>query len=267
MPDPPPASDCPVQRRLFHDRMATYLDGKTAERSQFITEDQYDTIVYVLTTWDEWDSKERKMEHPQCYRWKKKYSIISVGDDNVLVENTGAAAANSMDNDEADDNEAGALDASVVVSHQGRVYDDLLAAHLAGGHCKNRQLQHRVKAKHGGSIPGWASLLFVACCAICTRAKQRKKTVAGFKPIITPGFGSRGQVDLIDMQSCPDGQFKFLMNYQVCAVAYSIPTAPFFSPCVIISGVREHVKVCACMYMFVCMCGCMCVCVCVCVCV
>ena len=94
MPDPPPASDCPVQRRLFHDRMATYLDGKTAERSQFITEDQYDTIVYVLTTWDEWDSKERKMEHPQCYRWKKKYSIISVGDDDVLVENTGAAAAN-----------------------------------------------------------------------------------------------------------------------------------------------------------------------------
>ena len=31
--------------------------------------------------------------------------------------------------------------------------------------------------------------------------------------IITEGFGVRGQVDLIDFQSTPDGQFKYLLNY------------------------------------------------------
>ena len=37
---------------------------------------------------------------------------------------------------------------------------------------------------------------------------------AGSQPILTKGFGRRGQVDLIDFQSMPDGDFKFLLNYQ-----------------------------------------------------
>ena len=49
-------------------------EGKTAERSQFMAEEQYDNVVYVLKIWDGWDAKERKTGHPQCYRWKQKYS-------------------------------------------------------------------------------------------------------------------------------------------------------------------------------------------------
>ena len=36
---------------------------------------------------------------------------------------------------------------------------------------------------------------------------------AGVRNIITEGFGVRGQVDLIDFQSTPDGPFKYLLNY------------------------------------------------------
>ncbi len=36
---------------------------------------------------------------------------------------------------------------------------------------------------------------------------------AGHQPIITQGFGAWGQIDLIDMQSMPDGPFKFIANY------------------------------------------------------
>ena len=32
-------------------------------------------------------------------------------------------------------------------------------------------------------------------------------------PIVTNGFGVRGQVDLIDLQSMPKGKFNFLLNY------------------------------------------------------
>ena len=38
-------------------------------------------------------------------------------------------------------------------------------------------------------------------------------TQKGIKPIITHGFGTQGQVDLIDFQSMPDGDFCFLLNY------------------------------------------------------
>ncbi len=37
--------------------------------------------------------------------------------------------------------------------------------------------------------------------------------MAGIKNIVTKGFSVRGQVDLIDFQSVPDGEFKFLLNY------------------------------------------------------
>lgn len=34
------------------------------------------------------------------------------------------------------------------------------------------------------------------------------------KPITSKDFNSRGQVDLIDMQSMPDGEFKWILVYQ-----------------------------------------------------
>ena len=56
----------------------------------------------------------------------------------------------------------------------------------------------------------------MSTCPTCIGRAARKPTdkVAGHKPILTQGFGTRGQVDLIDMQSCKDGNFKFLLNYQ-----------------------------------------------------
>ena len=81
--------------------------------------------------------------------------------------------------------------------------------------------------------------IFTECCPTCTRALPRKVNTAGHQPILTKGFGNRGQVrvlmlvctclplsthvhvllvapqvDLIDFQSCPDGEYKFLLNYQ-----------------------------------------------------
>jgi hypothetical protein len=42
---------------------------------------------------------------------------------------------------------------------------------------------------------------------------KRNRPVVGIKPIITHGFETRGQVNLIDFQSMPDGDFCFLLNY------------------------------------------------------
>jgi IS30 family transposase len=34
------------------------------------------------------------------------------------------------------------------------------------------------------------------------------------KPILSKGWNHRGQIDLMDLQSTPDGEYKWLMNYQ-----------------------------------------------------
>ncbi|XP_051163768.1 KRAB-A domain-containing protein 2-like [Leptopilina boulardi] len=56
--------------------------------------------------------------------------------------------------------------------------------------------------------------LFVQCCETCTRKKALPKKGVVVKPITTNGFNMREQVDLIDFQSCCDGDFKWILNYQ-----------------------------------------------------
>ena len=81
-------------------------------------------------------------------------------------------------------------------------------------HTKGRTLIARVKEKFGKSIPQWVQNIFTDTCPRCIEKMECKKTTAGHQPILTRGFGSRGQVDLIDFQSMPDGEFNFLINYQ-----------------------------------------------------
>ena len=142
--------------------------------------------------------------HSQVYAWAKKYELVSLKDSKVLIFKDGADG----------DNDTVALDRAQVVSHHGRVFADLLKIHVDGGHCKNKTFLQRIVIAHGKSIPRWAAEAFVNCCPACVRRLPRKPSSAGHKPILTKGLGSRGQVDLIDFQSCPDGSFKFLLNYQ-----------------------------------------------------
>jgi hypothetical protein len=66
---------------------------------------------------------------------------------------------------------------------------------------------------------------------------KRNRPVAGIKPIITHGFGTRGQVDLIDFQSMPDGNFCFLLNYidQGVKFLFSIPLTRKHASCIAIA--------------------------------
>jgi len=47
-------------------------------------------------------------------------------------------------------------------------------------------------------------------------SKERKSPEKGIvvKPIISRELNSRCQVDLVDMQTCKDGEYKFILNYQ-----------------------------------------------------
>ena len=63
-------------------------------------------------------------------------------------------------------------------------------------------------------VPRWALELYTDLCPVCVSALPRKVNTAGSQPIVTKGFQRRGQIDLIDFQSLPDGDYKFLLNYQ-----------------------------------------------------
>jgi hypothetical protein len=103
------------------------------------------------------------------------------------------------------------LSALVQPTYIMRVFIDLCKIHK-DDHCKGGTIFSRAKERHG-NIPREITKMFMDVCPHCIRLSQRKRPIAEIKIIVTNGFGVRGQVDLIDFQSMPDGDFKYLLNY------------------------------------------------------
>ncbi|KAL4107766.1 hypothetical protein QTP88_018058 [Uroleucon formosanum] len=57
-------------------------------------------------------------------------------------------------------------------------------------------------------------MLFLSLCVQCQTKQNVSKKGIVIKPIISLELNSRCQVDLVDMQTCKDGEFKFIINYQ-----------------------------------------------------
>jgi len=56
--------------------------------------------------------------------------------------------------------------------------------------------------------------LYLALCEQCQLKKKTTKRGLVVCPILSHYMNSRCQVDLTDMQSEPDGYYRFIMNYQ-----------------------------------------------------
>ncbi|CAG5016958.1 unnamed protein product [Parnassius apollo] len=91
-------------------------------------------------------------------------------------------------------------------------YDILLDIHRGCGHGGRDKIQYQIKDRF--IIVRKAIDLFVSLCPACESKRNLPKKGIVVKPIISRDFNERGQVDMIDLQSAPDGDFKWLLNYQ-----------------------------------------------------
>lgn len=87
------------------------------------------------------------------------------------------------------------------------------------GHGGRDKMVYEAKKKY--SIPKPIAMIFVSLCIECQKNKPQQKKGLVVKPIIPKDFNSRGQVDLVDLQSIPDGEFKWLMDYQDHATKFT----------------------------------------------
>jgi hypothetical protein len=80
-------------------------------------------------------------------------------------------------------------------------------------HCMGRTFANRVKLAYC-NVPRDLCKLFTDTCPTCIqRGSASIKPKAGYHPILTHGFGSRGQIDLINFQSNAYGNFKSILTY------------------------------------------------------
>ena len=93
-------------------------------------------------------------------------------------------------------------------------FDVIKKAHIATGHGGRDRMTKHLNDKYA-NITRDALTLFKSYCAVCQeKTKRPVATGVVIRPILTHDLNSRGQVDLVDMQSKPCGSYKWIMVYQ-----------------------------------------------------
>ncbi|XP_071052347.1 KRAB-A domain-containing protein 2-like [Onthophagus taurus] len=96
---------------------------------------------------------------------------------------------------------------------QEDLFDVLYDIHLAIGHGGRDRIIKELYKKYK-NITQKHIKSFLNICEVCQQKKKSEKKGVVVKPLISQHLNSRCQVDLIDFQSHPDGNYKFIMVYQ-----------------------------------------------------
>ncbi|XP_063850958.1 KRAB-A domain-containing protein 2-like [Scylla paramamosain] len=110
------------------------------------------------------------------------------------------------------------------------VFDVIDAIHRARGH-GGRTIVFRETSEKYANVSRSQIELYLQFCEECHLKKSTVRKSVTVKPIVSNSMNSRAQVDLIDMQSQPDGKHRFILNYQdhltkmVCLRALQTKTA------------------------------------------
>lgn len=92
-------------------------------------------------------------------------------------------------------------------------FDIVKRAHVATGHGSRDRMSKELQVKYA-NIQRDTVELFKSLCQECQKKRKRPMTKGVVvKPILSSGFSSRGQVDLIDMQSMSSRTYKWIMVY------------------------------------------------------
>ncbi|CAH4036853.1 unnamed protein product [Pieris brassicae] len=144
---------------------------------------------------------ERGNKTSMSYYWLAKYDIITTDGEEYLIFKRKSTE-----------------EPIIQIVAREDYFDILLSAHKSCGHGGRDKIVYCLKSKL--YIPIRAIQLFVALCPTCDGKRHAPRKSIVTRPIVSQDFNTRGQVDLIDFQSCPDGDFKWLLNYQDSATKF-----------------------------------------------
>ena len=131
------------------------------------------------------------------YNAVKRFDILTIGDVEKLIKKRNTEA-----------------DPILYFVTNEELYDKMQEVHIQQGHGGINKMLAHLKKRYA-NITQEAVTLFISFCEECERRRNRANSrCIVVKPIRSSDMNSRGQVDLIDMQSQPDGNFKWILNYQ-----------------------------------------------------
>lgn len=130
------------------------------------------------------------------YRRLKRYDILTIGDVDKLIE--------KRISDE---------EQIRYFCHTDELYSIIHKAHIETGHKRTRCLDKELKLKYC-NITRDVINIYLSLCQTCQLKKKQHGRGLVVRPILSNILNSRGQVDLVDIQTEPDKDYKFILNYQ-----------------------------------------------------
>jgi hypothetical protein len=192
-------SENELEFRFRQQLLELYNSGK---KTVMFKKEEYFSVIDELK-----NAVNAKSKTPRQYYILKKYEILQCGDIEKIIRK-GAASTDASD--------------PVYYTHMDEMYEIIKRAHTATGHGGRDKMLKVLNVKYA-NVTVEAIELYKSLCIECMK-KRKRYAIKGVvvRPIISKDFGSRGQVDLIDMQSMPHGQYKWIMVYQDHLTKYCI---------------------------------------------
>ena len=137
--------------------------------------------------------KQKENKQPGDYNFLKRYDVVTIGNVDKLV----LAGSHSS------------LKFFVCLEE---LYDVIRDAHVACGHGGEKRTEKELDKTYA-NITREQIKLFLARCQNCQLKKSKHNKGVVVRPIMSSRFNSRGQVDLIDLQSQPDGDYRYIADH------------------------------------------------------
>lgn len=183
--------DLLIMKNRFNEKCLE-IKSKKGKNHQLFTRDEYFTFLNkVITTKEKTNQKT-----PEDYQRLSRYDVVNIGNIKKLVVPV---------KDEKDP--------LIYYSYLEENFDIIHETHISIGHGGLTRMVKELKNKYK-NITLELITIYLNLCQPCQKKMNIPKKGLVVRPIKSTEFNSRCQVDLIDMQSQADGQYKFIMVYQ-----------------------------------------------------
>ncbi|XP_062967528.1 KRAB-A domain-containing protein 2 isoform X2 [Cynocephalus volans] len=177
-------------REKFLTSVTKLVESKSYNSKVFSKEKYFQTIKEVK------EAKEKGKKSSRDYRRAAKYDVISVQGTEKLVEATHGERVRIR-----------------YYVHKEELFDILHDTHLSIGHGGRTRMLKELQGKYG-NVTKEVIVLYLTLCKQCHQKNPVPKRGLAPKPMTIKDVDSKCQVEILDMQSNADGEFKFILYYQ-----------------------------------------------------
>jgi hypothetical protein len=190
-------SDLAEHKKRFYAAVDQYFESlkqKNVQPRNIFYQAKIDEIIKIIND----NKNNQRTKDPKVYQILNTFQTLSIGGVEELIKLDKNSDNNKIQQICAFEN----------------IFDEINKSHINTGHGGITKTNYDLKKKFD-NIHEHFIKLYIEFCDGCS-LKRQKIGIKGVvvKPIISNGFGSRGQIDLIDFQSIEYMGYKWVMHYQ-----------------------------------------------------